>query len=399
MRAYEDARDGKLMVEWFEDVETEVDGVAVTVRKKPRKSLHAQGITTRAAAVEKVEALSAAFAGMAPAQPESPPQPAGPQPVLLGTLLDVYLAEKTPWKGASKQEHDRRAAAMFRGFFGAGAAVERVGKDGRIETEVGVKAFASFVEARRNGQIPGFSAVRDRAVEYDCKFLVAVFHHAMKERDDGRPLITRNPWGGCTLPREKNPRRPSMTQDLHALLLEHSINWRFSAIMELCRETIHRGHSVRQLAWADVDLRNRSVRWRGEFDKNGIESVTPLSDRAAQVLESVPRVLGSSWVFGAELDPARPVSRHTLCIWLTRVKRRGLASIEDAEERAHLAARLRGVGYHGQKRASVRQPEFRKLPAKVREKLTGTSAKTLDDIYDDVELEELREYMEGRRTA
>jgi hypothetical protein len=49
------------------------------------------------------------------------------------------------------------------------------------------------------------------------------------------------------------------------------------------------------------------------------------------------------------------------------------------------------LGYHGQKRAGVRRKEFRALPNPVREKLTGTSTKTLDSVYDDVSVEEMRD--------
>lgn len=43
------------------------------------------------------------------------------------------------------------------------------------------------------------------------------------------------------MPRQKNPARPSMTEEQHDdALLTHSPSWRFSLVMELCRETIHR---------------------------------------------------------------------------------------------------------------------------------------------------------------
>lgn len=52
---------------------------------------------------------------------------------------------------------------------------------------------------------------------------------------------------------------------------------------------------------------------------------------------------------------------------------------------------VRGLGSHGQKRAGVRRKEFRKLPAKVQEALTGTNHETLRRVYDDVSLEDMRE--------
>jgi hypothetical protein len=42
----------------------------------------------------------------------------------------------------------------------------------------------------------------------------------------------------------------------------------------------------------------------------------------------------------------------------------------------------------------VRRKEFRDLPDPVREKLTGTAARTLDMVYDDVSVEDMREALE-----
>jgi hypothetical protein len=51
------------------------------------------------------------------------------------------------------------------------------------------------------------------------------------------------------------------------------------------------------------------------------------------------------------------------------------------------------LGFHGQKRAGVRRKEFRALLDPVREKLTGTSARTLELVYDDVSVDEMREVL------
>ncbi len=139
---------------------------------------------------------------------------------------------------------------------------------------------------------PGFGPVRDRVIEYDLKFLIAVLAWGVGAEPDAAHHIAKNPWSRerrraqkMVMPREKNPRRPSMTPELHEALLDHSPNWRFEGVMEICRETMHRGNSVRQLQWDDIDLRFRTVRWRGEFDKNGLEIVAPLTGRAVEVLE------------------------------------------------------------------------------------------------------------------
>jgi integrase len=172
----------------------------------------------------------------------------------------------------------------------------------------------------------------------------------------------------------------------HDLLLTHSPNWRFSLMMELCRETIHRRNSVRQTALADLDLETGTITWRGEFDKNGLEITTPLTQRALQVIEEAPRIPGSPWLIPAEEDPSQPVSIHVLNLWLQRAK-----------DRAGL--KVKGLGFHAQKRAGVRRKEFRKFPAKVQEALTGTNYETLRLVHDDVSLDEMREAMDELEPA
>ena len=115
--------------------------------------------------------------------------------------------------------------------------------------------------------------------------------------------------------------------------------------------------------------------------KNGIEITTPLTRRAREVIEAAPRVAESPWLIPAEEDPSRPVSIHVLNLWLQRAK-----------ERAGL--KVKGLGFHAQKRAGVRRKEFRELPPKVQEALTGTNHETLRKVYDDVSLDEMREAVE-----
>lgn len=385
VRAYEDTRDGKLFVEWREPVLDPGTGDPVMdpQTRKPRTrrvrlSLAKFGITTRREAKEKAKSMADEFARMDEPQPE-PEQP----PLTVERLLDLYIKEVTPQKGGSKQDHDRRAARIFKKFF-TGRRDPRRRLDRRADS-LDATDWREFVTERREGRIPGFGRVRDRVIEYDLKFLIAVLAWAEGAEPDAAHHLARNPWSRerrkaqkMAMPQEKNPRRPSMTPELHEALVDHSPNWRFEGVMEICRETMHRGNSVRQLRWEDIDLRSRTVRWRGEFDKNGLEIVAPLTGRAVEVLERLPRVPDSPWVFPAEEDPTEPVTRHTLGTWLRRAKERAGVQVER-------------LGYHGQKRAGVRRKEFRELPPKVQEALTGTNHETLRRVYDDVGVDEMRE--------
>ena len=85
-------------------------------------------------------------------------------------------------------------------------------------------------------------------------------------------------------------------------------------------------------------------------------------------------------------DPSRPVSRSVLNDWMRKVKER--AGVD-----------VKRLGFHAYKRAGIRTREFRALPAKVQEQLTGTTHAMLRAVYDEVPFEELAEAMETLRTA
>jgi integrase len=108
-----------------------------------------------------------------------------------------------------------------------------------------------------------------------------------------------------------------------------------------------------------VDLTAGTVLWRGEFDKAGRERRTPLTRRAVEILRGVPRGIGDVPVFPSETEPKEGTPRHTWQQWLRRAKDRWLRSVVDPEERARLREALRGIGYHSEERAGVRDPRFR----------------------------------------
>ncbi len=66
-----------------------------------------------------------------------------------------------------------------------------------------------------------------------------------------------------------------------------------------------------------------------------------------------------------------------------------------AKKRAGI--RIRGLGFHGEKRAGVRDPWFRELDPEMKETLSRTNHETLIAIYDEVELDEIRLAIQRRR--
>lgn len=180
-------------------------------------------------------------------------------------------------------------------------------------------------------------------------------------------------------------------------LMAHAPHWQFTLALDLGRETRRRNGAIRRLSWADIDLEAWTVRWRGEFDKAGMENVTPLTAVAVGVLRKAPsRGLGDVPVFPSATNSALPTPRHTFQTWLQRAKRRWLRSIPEVE-RAELRSRLRGVGFHAEKRSGVRDAAFRALPPAIQEAWAGTRYETLRTVYDRVTVDDIRAAMETQR--
>ena len=170
-------------------------------------------------------------------------------------------------------------------------------------------------------------------------------------------------------------------------------NWQFAAALRLGRATGRRNSSIRQLPWRDIDQERWEVRWRASTDKSGREDVVPLTPEAVTILKELPsRGIGDTPVFPSVADPAVPTGRHTFQIWLRRAKAKCIRNAR-VPEREKLRARLRGIGYHGEKRAAVRSKQARQLPPEIQEILFGTSHNTLMNVYDHVGPDDIRDAM------
>ncbi len=201
-------------------------------------------------------------------------------------------------------------------------------------------------------------------------------------------LLGRNPFGvrSCKLPKEKNPRRPVMTDEqFHALLSSsRNFDWRFRLALILANETGHRQSAIRGLRWSDVDFEARTIRWRSEHEKTGYEHVTPLSQRAVDELAAVRgRCLGigDAWVFPSPRSPDRPLSRNALDRWLYEAQK---------------LAGLDSLGWHSIRRKFA--SELRHIPLKDLCELGGwKDPKTILTCYQMPDQSELRESLKARR--
>ena len=317
VRAFDRGARG-IFLEWYE-------------KGPPRKRVRqALGHHDRERAKGQAEALALAFRRHERA-------PSGP--LTLGALFDIYLAEVTPQKGVSKQEHDARAAEMFSRYFGRSRQPRTLSR----------RDWDRFIADRRAGRVKPAHAkegrvVGDRVIAYDCKFLRSVLAWATTAGDgEGGFLLDRNPLAGCPYPADDNPRRVAVTAEEYAKLRKVApiVHADFECLLVLAHETGHRLSAVRQLRWSDIDFERRVVTWRAASDKVGFEHTTPVSEEAIAALVAQRRrakAIGDAWVFPSDETPSEPRPRVTFAKWWA-----------EAEKLAKLP-RVRGRGYHSLRR-------------------------------------------------
>jgi len=312
---------------------------------------------------------------------------AEPEPLTLGTLFDIYGDEVTPTKSRRSRNHDRAMMKMFLRFFGKHRKAKALSQ----------RDWDRFIRARRAGKVgPSGRKVSDRTVERDLKLLLAILNWAGKSRDEeGRLLLESNPLRGLKLPKEKNPARVLLTDAEYEALLEVAgdIDWRFRVALVLAHETGHRIGAIRQLRWSDIDMEARTIRWRGEHEKNGYEHRTPMTVMARSILEEARRHhpgIGNAPVMPTPRDPFRCLGQSRARIWWDR-----------AEKLAGLEPRLRR-GWHSLRRKFA--SDLMDLPLKVLCELGGwKTAETVLQCYQRPDEDRLRkaieEYRGGRSAA
>jgi integrase len=71
----------------------------------------------------------------------------------------------------------------------------------------------------------------------------------------------------------------------------------WASAVQLLILTCARREEIGALKWAEVDKADRQIRLDGDRTKNGEDHIVPLSDAACDLIESIPRVAGSQFVF------------------------------------------------------------------------------------------------------
>ena len=306
---------------------------------------------------------------------------AEPKPLTLERLFDIYGEEVTPTKGGQSRRHDRVAMRMFLGFLGRN----------RDPATLSRRDWDRFIRARRAGKVgPSKRPVSDRTVEYDLKFLVAIFNWAAKSRDeDGRLLLESNPLKGLKTPTEKNPARIVLAEDEYQALLQvsRSIDWRFHVALVLAHETGHRIGAIRQLRWSDIDFEERTILWRAEHDKSDHQHVTPVTVETLAVLEEARRRHPESAeapLLPAPRNPSNCVGSTVAKWWWNKAV--GLAGLEPKP----------GRGWHSLRRKFA--SDLMDQPLKVLCELGGwKTAQTVLQCYQRPDEGQLRTALEARR--
>lgn len=285
VRAFEQARDGRLYLEWH------VAG---------RREYVALPSNDRDAAKRKADELAARL---------RQPDERRAEPLTLATLFDIYGREKTPHKGRSQQAADRRAARNWCDILGPSRQVASL-------THLDAARFVRERQRRGDSRPGGTQGgpLRARVADQEVRQLRTVIRWAI-----GAGFLDRNPLEGYKVEGERNPRRPMTTAPQYEKLLRHAaeVHPLLSSLLVVAHDTGHRIGAVRQLRWEDVDLRASSVRWVAGFEKTRREHRTPLTRAAVSALRQARKAAAaiSDWVFPSPTDASKPVSVHLARDW------------------------------------------------------------------------------------
>ena len=281
--------------------------------------------------------------------------------VTLETVFGLYFEHKAPHLSKQWRRAAETRRTLFEAAWGRQKPVEDIGK---VDVD-------RFVDLRRTGKVApknsNITTVRDGTIESDLRWLATVFRWARGYRVNGRPLVPANPLEGIKRPREANVRRPIASHERFLATMQFvdqvDPSGRLRCMLALARYTGHRENAICQLRASDflrtekavgamlaelgqderraAHFPNGGLRWRAEHDKQGVDSITPLSlsARAAvdTYLERNPR-LGDVPLFPAPQDPSKPIRKDLAGNWL--MKAEGLAK----------QPKLRGTRWHGYRR-------------------------------------------------
>lgn len=265
--------------------------------------------------------------------------------VTLARLFTLYKKHRTPQKGEQEQKADARRIELWTRVLGGKADPEAISR----------AAWERFADQRASGAIDARgnpvaeddrTPVGPRTVERDQRFLLAVLNWATDWRTEHGYLLSENVCRGFPVAEEKNPSRPIATdarvQKIRAVApkVTMDVTWgekrkavpsHLPAIFDLAVETGRRLSSILALRHSDLltdSGPHGAIRWRAETDKQGRESVVPISGTARRALDrhtarmrrlDLPGI-GDAPLFPSPKDPSETVGRHVADRWLRKAE-------------------------------------------------------------------------------
>ena len=255
------------------------------------------------------------------------------------------------------------------------------------------RAWDRFIQDRLSGRLhpPGRKQkVGPRTVQRDLKWLLAVLNWATVAGDGrGNALLERNPLQGLTLPREKNPSRPTISHERYLAMLRvaEDVDSRFRVALVLAHETGHRIGAIRQLCWDDVDLEAGEISWPQSTEKTGYAHTTATTPDAVAALQRARELnpgIGAAWVLPAPRDASKPCSRFLVNSWW-----------EQAERKAGLEP-VQGLRWHSLRRKFA--TDLKDVPLPDLQELGGwKTAQTILECYQQPDAVTQRRALEQRR--
>ena len=266
--------------------------------------------------------------------------------VTLGQVFTFYLEQRTPSKSEKAQKSDKRNVELFGKLWG---------RD-RDPHAVSLREWEAYVAARRRGSIDARGGsvseerrrpVRDRVLEASLRWVNAVFNWATrwKPSESAPYLMRENPVRGYAVPREKNPRRGTMTQDRHEKMLRAARTVMMDVRVKGKRKPVpsypptllaiangegRRITSILALQASDLHLERTesapygAITWRPDTDKEGYKyERVPMSAEtraAVDALLAERPVVGSAPLFPSPKNPEKPVTKDLAVAWFRKAE-------------------------------------------------------------------------------
>jgi integrase len=267
--------------------------------------------------------------------------------VKLFQVIDLYLLHRSPRKGEKEQEADKRRAELWKRFLGGDADPHTIS----------LASWERFIDLRALGAIDSRAkpvptedrrAVRTRAISQDLQWLNWLFNWASKWRTpQGHYLLRENAVRGYDVPTERNPKRPTATEDRYQATRAKTndvtmeirghgkakiVRSYLSEILDIVSGTGRRLSAVLQLQYQDLALQDGphgTIRWPASSDKTGRETTVPIGPDVRAAIDRVHRErpgIGKAYLFPAPRNLTKPISRHLAAKWLQEAEK--LAGLE-----------------------------------------------------------------------